>query len=114
LPYCNDLEVQLISELKRRRGAPIFAKDLGTLLHLDQRDVRDVIAHLIDDHDMAICSTSKDGYWWAQSPEEIDRTLAQLISRQRWIYRRIRGLERAREKEFGERPQMVMEWEVAG
>jgi len=109
IPYCPGThEARLMSMLS---GCPRSAQDLASNLHTDPRSVRADIAHLICDHHVPICSTPADGFWLARSWSDIDRTVANLRSRQLEIQKRIDGLVQGGRETIG--PQMVLDFEEA-
>ena len=108
MEYCDDEEKRLVSMLY---GQPQSAQVLGAALRRDPRKVRALIAHLVDDHHLPICSTSANGFWMARNWADIDRTTAHLGSRMIEIQRRIDGLKMAGEEHLG--PQMALDLGVA-
>jgi biotin operon repressor len=69
---------QLLTVLSRHigRGNGISGKVLAQEMGINTRSVRKQITDAIDESDVAICGTPRDGYFIAATAEELAETLA--------------------------------------
>lgn len=74
---------RLAAEVAARLARPIHPRRVG-----------EAVERLIE-HGSAICSTSADGYWTAETPEQLEESLAEVERRARMTLRRRRMLRRA-------------------
>jgi len=80
MKLCDHREEILLS-LLRRATATASAQELAAALKSDARSIRALIQHLRADHCAPICSTPADGFWYARTREDVERTVAQIRSR---------------------------------
>ena len=108
--FCNEAEANLIQVLREKRAA-VSAPELAALLRTSDRQVRAMVSHLRKDHQLPICSTPAEGFYWPRSRSQAEHTLAQLKSRIADLQLVIDGIEEGLEREFG---QQSFRWEEVG
>lgn len=55
----------------------ISSKDIARNINLDSRDVRCMI-QILRSEGYAICSSPRDGYWYARSSDELKNTISKI------------------------------------
>lgn len=55
----------------------VSSKDIARNINLDSRDVRCMI-QILRSEGYAICSSPRDGYWYARSSDELIKTISKL------------------------------------
>lgn len=90
----TNLEYKIINELKtNRRGKEraIHFRRLAIDFELNERELRDIIAHLITDYQLPIGS-GQEGYYWISNDDEFAQASNELLCRIRKLSRRHKGL----------------------
>ncbi len=79
-------EKAVIQMLQENGGEPIHAADLTEALHMPERVVRQCVSNLIAQGEPVL--SNGNGYWLAQSKEELDECIASLMRRAAHIFKR--------------------------
>lgn len=90
----NQLELNIIVYLKNhcrgKENAEHFKK-LAEYFELNERELRDIIAHLITDYQLTIGS-GQEGYYWICTDDEFSQAYNELMSRVKALAKRAKGL----------------------
>ena len=70
------IKQQIISSIPNE-PLGISSKDIARNINLDSRDVRCMI-QILRSEGYAICSSPKDGYWYARCSEELRKTISKI------------------------------------
>ena len=70
------IKQQIISSIPNE-PLGISSKDIARNINLDSRDVRCMI-QILRSEGYAICSSPKDGYWYARSSDELNITISKI------------------------------------
>lgn len=101
-PLCDPREEALVALLRRQPGVSFSAQELGQALGLGSRLIRATLSHLRRDHAAPIASNSAEGFSWPRSRAEIDRTVAQILSRVEEMKQVAEGVRAGGEWLFGD------------
>lgn len=93
-------EQKIMATLPTGGKNPITYKLIAWRTKISEREVRAIVAHLVTDHHICICTTSNGGYFLASNYEEYDHAYRELLSRVRALSRRARGLRKGYEKDI--------------
>ena len=93
----SEVERQIRSLIKKGRENAVSVKSLMAITGLSNVKVRDTVRHLINEHNVLICSatTPPAGYYFPVSMEEKDSGTKQIESRIIELARRLRAMNRA-------------------
>lgn len=92
------------------KSRAVTYKSLSMALKISPRELRDIVAHLVTDHNELIATISSEGYFYIQTEDEYKHARAELISRIKKLSMRARGLRRGWiEKEKGQKKLFEME-----
>ncbi len=108
MSFCSTQEMELIRVLMECK-TPLSSQGLAAMLGMGNRQLRAMISHLRADHQVPVCSTPRDGYFWPCSRSAADSTLAQLRARQRELQAAIDGIQDGLDKWLGYQYQMEMD-----
>jgi biotin operon repressor len=98
--FCNHQEERLMEYLQHYKS-PKSSNEIAAYIGMGNRATRAMISHLRAAHHIAICSTTRDGYFLAYSRSSADSTIAQLKARQRELGEVIDGIEAGLDEKFG-------------
>ena len=101
-------EQKILSTLGTGEKRVITYKNIAWRTKLNDREVRSIVAHLVTDHHVCICTTSNGGYFLAETREEFKHAHGELISRIKKLSRRARGLRYAYEKDVRRDEQLSL------
>ena len=91
----TDRELTILNYIENRcRGkanAETF-KHLSLLLGIGERELRDIVAHMVADWQIPIASGSDCGYYWLTTDQEFIEAHRELISRIKKLAKRAKGL----------------------
>ncbi|HNP80160.1 MAG TPA: hypothetical protein PKN47_01755 [Nitrospira sp.] len=94
----SDLESRVLTILREHRGrqAAIGKAELAKQTGVCERTVRDLIKHLIEEHHEPIgsCSGAPGGYFYINSPAELDLAMHELRTRIIEIAKRMSHLKK--------------------
>ncbi|MCL5236337.1 MAG: hypothetical protein M1353_00620 [Nitrospirae bacterium] len=98
----NEIERRIKSLIKKGRENAVSVKSLMAITGLSNVKVRDTVRHLINEHNVLICSatTPPAGYYFPVSMEEKDSGTKQIESRIIELARRLRAMNRAAYERF--------------
>lgn len=85
-------EQKIMATLSSGEKNLITYKTIAWRTKISEREVRAIVAHLVTDHYICICTTSNGGYFIASNYEEYDHAHRELLSRIKALSRRARGL----------------------
>ena len=85
-------EQKILDTLPMGGDLPITYKSIAWSTGINKREVRSIVAHLVTDHHICICTTSSGGYFLATTHEEFDEAHRELISRVKKLSKRAKGL----------------------
>lgn len=81
----------------------ISMRKLANLTHLDERDVRNIVYHLVVDSDIPIGSSNEPdtgGYFIIKDRQDMEVAAKHIKPRAVAIYRRVRALEKMEQEMF--------------
>ena len=88
-------ETRIIEYLQKhcrgKANAETF-KHLSIILGIGERELRDIVAHLVTDWQIPIASGSDCGYYWLTADQEFIEAHRELISRIKKLAKRAKGL----------------------
>jgi hypothetical protein len=110
LTYEEERILNFIKRWHSGRGRAITYKELASVLKINDRALRDVVAHLITEHGQLIATCSDSGYFYIQNDEEYSHARGEIISRIDKLRQRLDGLDEGwKENTKGQRALFEME-----
>ena len=97
-------EQEVLNHLKRFCQGPskgISAPELAALFKTSERQMRALLAHLVIDRHLPVCSTPSESFFWPQKRQDTDHTFKSLISRHDAIQKRLDAFNEAVNIQFG-------------
>jgi len=85
-------EQKILDTLPEGGLNPRTYKSIAWSTNIKEREVRAIVAHLVTDHHICICTTSSGGYFLATTYEEYNEAHRELISRIKKLSKRAKGL----------------------
>lgn len=99
---CSDAERVILAAIQRRRRYDgITAHELAAQAGVNERSARAIVAHLIVEHEVPICGTPMESYYWPARMEDMAPTMASIQSRRSELEARLNGLRRGASRLFG-------------
>ena len=92
-------EQKIISNLPHGEANAITYKTLSWRTGIPEREVSQIVSHLVEIHHVCICTNSSSGYFLASCFDEYEHAYKELISRAKSLSRRARGLRFGWEKD---------------
>jgi len=100
----KELQVALVLRNNHDKNHPVSRMKLRVLTSLPDRDVRRIIANLVNEHHLPIGSTTRpkhSGYFWITTRDELEVEAKKLASYIIDIAKRKRALEKIALDQFG-------------
>ena len=101
-------EEKILKALGTGERQAVTRKYLVWKTKIGDRELRAIVAHLVTDHQICICTNSTDGYYFASCFSEFSHAHEELLSRIKKLSRRARGLRYGYNRDVQKAEQMSL------